>query len=142
METAKADAVKEFRASQTLIDACAEYYGDGFEDCLKQVKSIYPYLDFSKVSMDDPLPSTPVGDTTLEENDDSTESEANPEDDSVVVLAQPAMDKLVVPLTPLAIRLGGLVGSRHPWTYELVHLMDLLINLSICVLVIFCRKTH
>ena len=92
--------------------------------------------------MDDPLPSTPVGDTTLEENDDSTEFEANPEDDSVVVLAQPAMDKPVVPLTPLAIRLGGLVGFCHPWTYELVHLMDLLINLSICGLVIFCRKTH
>ena len=35
VETAKADAVKEFRASQTFIDACAKYYGDGFEDCLK-----------------------------------------------------------------------------------------------------------
>ena len=93
--------MKEYRASQTFIDACAEYYGDGFEDCLKQVKSIYPHLDLSKVSMDDPLPSTPAGNTTLKENDDSTESEANPKDDSVV-LAQPAVDKPVVPLTPSA----------------------------------------
>ena len=91
METTKADIVKEFRASQTFIDSNAEYYGDGFEDCLKQVKSIYPHLDSTKVSMEDPLPSTPTGDTILEESDDSTESEANPKDDSVV-LAQPVVD--------------------------------------------------
>ena len=41
--------------------------------------------------MDDSLSSTPAGDTILEESDDSTESEANPKDDSVV-LAQPAVD--------------------------------------------------
>ena len=35
VETAKSDAMKEFRASQTFIDSYAEYYGDGFEDCLK-----------------------------------------------------------------------------------------------------------
>ena len=35
VEMARADAVKEFRASQTLIDACAEYYGDEFEDYIK-----------------------------------------------------------------------------------------------------------
>ena len=35
VETAKADAVKEFRASQTFVDSCADYYGDEFEDCLK-----------------------------------------------------------------------------------------------------------
>ena len=65
VEMAKADAVKEFRASQTFIDACAEYYGDEFEDYIKQVKSIYPYLDLSKVSMDDHLLSTPIGNTIL-----------------------------------------------------------------------------
>ena len=102
VETAKADAVKEFRASQTFVDSYADYYGDGFEDCLKQVKSLYPYLNLSKVSMDDPLPLTPIGNATLEENDDFTESEANPEDDGVV-LAQPvAVDKPVVLLTPSA----------------------------------------
>ena len=75
METAKADTVQEFRASQSFVDSCAKYYGDGFKDCFKQVKSIYPHLDLSKVSIDDPLSSTPAGDTTLEENDNSTESE-------------------------------------------------------------------
>ena len=78
METTKVDVVKEFRASQTFVNSCAEYYGDGFEDCLKQVKSVYPYLDLSKVSMDAPLLLTPAGDATLEEDDNFTESEANP----------------------------------------------------------------
>ena len=32
VETAKADAVKEFRASQTFVDSCTDYYGDEFED--------------------------------------------------------------------------------------------------------------
>lgn len=113
VETAKADAVKEFRVSQTFVDSCAEYCGGGFEDCLKQVKSIYPHLDFSKVSMDDPLPSTPTGDTTLEENDDFTESEANPEDDSVI-LAQPTMDKPIIPLTMLA----NTTNAEDPPTQE------------------------
>ena len=36
---AKADAVVEFQASQSFIDACAFYYGEGFDDCLKQVRS-------------------------------------------------------------------------------------------------------
>ena len=85
VETAKANAMKEFRASQTFIDSCTECYGDGFKDCLKQVISIYLHLNLSKVSMDDPLLSTPASDITFEENDDFTESNANPEDDSVVL---------------------------------------------------------
>ena len=55
VETARADAMKEFKASQPFIDSYAIYYGDGFADCLKQVKSIYPHLDLSKVTIDDPL---------------------------------------------------------------------------------------
>ena len=94
-----ADAVKEFKASQPFIDSCAVYYGIGFKDCLKQVKSIYPYLDLSKVTMDDPLPLTPVGDTILDETDDSIESELDPKDDSVV-LTQPATDPPITPSVP------------------------------------------
>ena len=56
--------VTEFKASQPFIDAGGIYYGDGFEDCLKQVKSVYLDLDLSKVSMDDPLSSTLAGDDT------------------------------------------------------------------------------
>lgn len=63
---ARADVVNEFKASQPFIDSCAVYYGDGFEDCLKQVKFVYRNLDLSEVTMDDPLPSTLVGDTTFE----------------------------------------------------------------------------
>ena len=99
METARADAVKEFKASQPFIDSCFVYYGDGFEDCLKQVKSIYPHLDLSKITMDDPLLSTPAEDTILDETDDSIESELDPKDDSVV-FDQPATDLPVTPLVP------------------------------------------
>ena len=35
VETAKANTVKEFKASQPLIDSCVVFYGDGFENCLK-----------------------------------------------------------------------------------------------------------
>ena len=48
--------------------------------------------------MDDPLLSTPAGDTIPEKGDDSTEFEADPKDDSVV-LAQPTVNQLVIPLT-------------------------------------------
>ena len=65
VETAKVNTVEEFKASQTFIDSYAIYYDSEFEDCLKQVKSIYPTLDLSKITMDKPLPSTLTGDTTL-----------------------------------------------------------------------------
>ncbi|KAL0015465.1 hypothetical protein SO802_002534 [Lithocarpus litseifolius] len=101
VETAKADAVTEFKTSQTFIDSCAEYYGDGFEDFLKQVKSLYPHLDLSKVSIDDPLPSTPMGKIVLVDDDSLSESGIHPKDDGFV-LAQPAQDKFVAPIIPSA----------------------------------------
>ena len=93
----RADVVTEFKASQPFINSCAVYYGDGFKDCLKQVKSINLHLDLSKVTVDDPLPSTPASDTIFEEADNFTQSERDPKDDGVV-LAQPSMDKPVTPL--------------------------------------------
>ena len=98
VETTKADAIKEFKESQAYIDSCVKYQGVRFEDCLKQVKSNYPHMDLVKVSMDDPLPTTPAGDVIPEETDDSTKLEQDTQDDSVV-LAQPAMNPPVVPLT-------------------------------------------
>ena len=97
METARADAVNEYKASQPFIDFCGGYYGEGFEDCLKQVKFLYPHLDFSKVTMDKPLPSTPANNIVYEETDDSTEF--NPKDGDVV-LAQPTTDAPVTSLVP------------------------------------------
>ena len=100
METAKADAGKEFKDSQAFVDSCAEYYGVGFENCLKQVKSNYPDLDLAKVSMDAPLPTTLVDDVVPKETDDSTESDQATQGDGVI-LAQLAVNLPVIPLTPL-----------------------------------------
>ena len=63
---------------QSFIDSCAEYYGTGFDDCLKQVASAFPELDLSRITRDD-------GD------DGSPEPSLAPEDDVVVVLTQPAV---------------------------------------------------
>ena len=98
VEMARADAMIEFRLHSLLL-TCAVYNGDEFKDCLKQVKSIYPHLDLSKVTMDDPLPSTLADDTIFEETYNSTQSERDPKDDGVV-LAQPTMEKPVTPLIP------------------------------------------
>ena len=49
--------------------------------------------------MDNPLPSTPAGDTTFEEIDDSTQLEWDPKNDSVV-LAQRAVETPITPLIP------------------------------------------
>ena len=77
VQTAGADAVRDFKASQSFIDSCAGYYGTGFDDCLKQVASAFPGLDLSGITVDD-------GD------DGPSHSAATPEADGVVVLAQPA----------------------------------------------------
>lgn len=93
VEVARDDAVEEFKVSQSFIDSCADYYGTRFEDCLKQVKSAYLSLDFSKINMDESLPTTLAGDPTLEESDDSSEPEPHPKDG--IVLAQPTTNALV-----------------------------------------------
>ena len=49
--------------------------------------------------MDDLLSSTPTGDTTFKETDNSTQSERDPKNDGVV-LAQPAVDTPITPLIP------------------------------------------
>ena len=73
VEMATTDDVQEFKASQSFIDSCADYYGTGFDDCLKQVASVFPELDLSGITMD-------------EEGDGSPESNPPPKDDSVVIL--------------------------------------------------------
>ena len=86
MEKVKANVVVEFRASQPFIDACAVYYGDGFEDCLKQVESVYPALGLSKITLENPMSTTYRGDDTInEEFDDFIHTEQGPKDNSVVI---------------------------------------------------------
>ena len=64
MQTARADAVRDFKATQSFINFCAGYYGTGFDDCLKQVVLAFPKLDLSRIAMDDgddsPSHSTPT----------------------------------------------------------------------------------
>ena len=101
-EKDKADAVMDFKASQSFIDVCAVYYGEGFDGCQKQVRCVYADLDVSKISMDDPIPMTPTdGDTVSEETNNSNQSEQDPKDNGVV-LAQPAVEGPVTPLVPSA----------------------------------------
>ena len=86
VETAGADAVRKFKASQSFIDSCAEYYGTGFDDCLKQVASAFLELDLSGITMDD-------------EGDSSPEPNPPSKDNGVIVLAQPAANP---PPTPVS----------------------------------------
>ena len=85
MQTAGADAVRDFKASQSFIDSCAGYYGTSFDDCLKQVASAFPELDLSGITMDD-------GD------DGPSHSAPTLEADGVVILAQPVAN----PPTPVS----------------------------------------
>ena len=101
VEMAKANAVKEFKESPAFIDSGPEYYGVGYKDFLKQVKSNYPYLDLAKVLMDEPLQTTPVGDAIPEGANGATESEQDTQDDNVI-LAQLGMNPPVIPVTPSA----------------------------------------
>ena len=89
VEKARVDAVQKFKASQSYIDSCADYYGTEFDDCLKQVVSAFLELDLSGITMDDPEPTTPVGDA-VDESDSTPETNPPPKADGAVVLAQPA----------------------------------------------------
>ena len=62
VQTAGTDAVRDFKASQSFIDSCAEYYGTGFDDYLKQVASAFPELDLFGITMDDEVtvPLSPI----------------------------------------------------------------------------------
>ena len=91
VETARTDAVQKFKTLQSFIDSCADYYGTGFDDCLKQVASAFPELDLSGISMDAPEPVTPARDVATEDDDVVLESQPSPLVDGGVVLAQPAV---------------------------------------------------
>ena len=85
VEKAGTDAVTEFKTSQSFIDSCVEYYGTGFEDCLKQVMSSFSDLDLSGITMDDPMSLTPVSNTIIGGSDNSTESDLPPKDDGIAL---------------------------------------------------------
>ena len=78
VEKAGAVAITEFKASQSFIDSCVDYYDTGFDDCLRQVASAFPELDLSRITMDKSVLSTPAGDTFAYGGDD-------PRNDGVVL---------------------------------------------------------
>ena len=71
-------------------DSCADYYGTGFDDCLKQVASAFSELDLSRISMDVPEPMTPTRDVATDD-DVVLKSQPLPLADGDVVLAQLAV---------------------------------------------------
>ena len=89
-ETVGADAVQKFKMLQPFIDSCADYYGTGFDDCLKQVASTFPELDLSGISMDVLELVTPARDVATEDDDVILESQPSPLADGGVILTQPA----------------------------------------------------
>ena len=90
VETAGADAVQKFKTTQSFIDSCADYYGTGFDDCLKQVALAYPELDLSGITMDASVPMTPARETVVDKGDGPLDLDSLLNDVGVV-LAQPAV---------------------------------------------------
>ena len=90
-ETAGTDAIQKFKTFQSFIDSCADYYGTGFDDFLKQVATTFLELDLSGISMDAPKPVTPARDVATDDDDGVLESQPLPKVDSGVVLAQLAI---------------------------------------------------
>ena len=83
----KAYVVVEFRVSQPFFVACGAYYGDGFDNCIKQVGSIYPNLDLSQITINDIVSPTLGGDGTVSEEPDGfayTMKQESKDDDVVV----------------------------------------------------------
>ena len=98
VETAGTDVVQKFKMSQSFIDSCADYYSTGFDDCLKQVASVFPELDLSGISMDAPELVTPARNVITDDDDDIPKSQPSPKIDGGVILAQPT----ITPPTPIS----------------------------------------
>ena len=68
------DTVQKFKTSQLFIDSCADYYGTGFDDCLKQVASAFLELDLSEISMDALEPVMPAKNIVTDDDDGTPKS--------------------------------------------------------------------
>ena len=55
---AKEVVMLEYRDSNALIAELRVSYNDGFDDALRQVKALYPKLDFSSVNISVPKPTS------------------------------------------------------------------------------------
>ena len=101
LQTAGADAIRDFKMTQSFIDSCAEYYGTGFDDCLKQVALAFPELDLFVITMDDG-------------GDGSSLPNPTPEPDGVVVLAQPAANPSASKTPAATLNVEDQQANRNP----------------------------
>ena len=99
VKKAQANAIQEFKALQSYIDSCANYYGTEFDDCLKKVASAFLELDRSGITMEESVPTTPTGVTIADKGDNSIDLGLPPKDNGVV-LAQPAANPPVPASNP------------------------------------------
>ena len=101
LQTAGADAIRDFKMTQSFIDSCAEYYGTGFDDCLKQVALAFPELDLFVITMDDG-------------GDGSSLPNPTPEPDGVVVLAQPTANPSTSKTPAATLNVEDQQANRNP----------------------------
>ena len=96
-------AVQKFKTLQLFIDSCADYYGTGFDDCLKQVASAFLELDLSEISMDAPEPVTSARNVITDDDDGTPKSQLPPKADGSVVLAQPVVTPPPAPVSKIPV---------------------------------------
>uniref|UniRef100_A0A7N2MDM9 Uncharacterized protein n=1 Tax=Quercus lobata TaxID=97700 RepID=A0A7N2MDM9_QUELO len=106
----KKGVISCLRKSNKTLSNEQDQYKDALRTFNKEVKSVYPHLDLSMISMDDLMPSTPAGDSIFKETDDSTQPEWDPKNNGVV-LVQPAVEK---PVTPVISSTAAQVAENPP----------------------------
>ena len=107
VETARTDAIQNFKTSQSFIDSCADYYSIGFNDYLKQVALAFLELDLSGISMDAPEPVTRTRNVVADDDDGIPKSQPPPKVDGSVILAQP----VITPPAPVSKTLVVIVDA-------------------------------
>ena len=75
---AKEDAVREYRDSDALLKELGGSFVDGFDDCFRQVKTSFPDLDLSHISIDAQA-QTPAQPVYSEGTDELFADETNPD---------------------------------------------------------------
>jgi len=78
LRQAKEVAVHEYRDSNALLKELGSSYADGFDDCLHQVKTVFPNLDLSNVNIDAPA-QTSVQLVDFEGTDELFADDTNPD---------------------------------------------------------------
>ncbi|XP_075640614.1 uncharacterized protein LOC142612399 [Castanea sativa] len=69
LRQAKIEAIQEYRDSEALVSELATSFADGFDDCIRQVKALFPDFDLSHISIDGEgqTPTCPVNSEATED---------------------------------------------------------------------------